>query len=214
MDLAALRRRASLAQVGGFRPPEDPATSWMGTVKLGEEWPRSMYGVLQLVTRELPVRPPALEGIELLTLFIAGDLPIDTPNGLGWCLRTYERLDGLPPLVAPDAALKPFPLAFSAVDDWPGLDNVPFELIEDWRAQTHEDADRYEPRPGLKVGGWPYCIQSEVEWREHGERVPDVEFVLQVDSDDKVGFVVADRGVFYVGYRAAAGTWHATWQCM
>jgi hypothetical protein len=205
----------------------------MGTVKLGaagEDWPAAggdpMHGVLQLVTRELPFRPPALEGTEMLALFIAEDLPVDTPNGVGWCLRTYESLDGLQPLTRPtwprdprlpkdfDPALNPFPLAFSEVDDWPGLDNVPFELIERWREHTHVDEDRYEPHTGLKVGGWPYCIQSEVEWIDDGDVIPDVEFVLQVDSDDKVGFVVADSGIFYVGRRRGAGTWHATWQCM
>lgn len=83
-----------------------------------------------------------------------------------------------------------------------------------WREHTHDDEDRYRPHMGLKIGGWPYCVQSEVDWHEHRERLPDVEFVLQVDSDAKVGFVVYDSGVFYVGRRPTMGTWHATWQTL
>jgi hypothetical protein len=230
--IASLQRGASVAQVGGFRTPEEPATSWMGTVKLaaaGEDWPSSggqpMHGVLQLVTRDLPVRPPALDGIEMLSLFVAVDLPLDTPNGVGWCLRTYGTLDGLRLLERPEwprdprmpkdfnPALNPFPLEFSEAEDWPGLDNVPLELAERWRQHSADD-ERYQPHMGLKVGGWPFCIQSEVDWYDDGNVIPDVDFVLQVDSDDKVGFVVADSGTFYIGRQRQWRTWHATWQCM
>lgn len=205
----------------------------MGTVRLAaahEEWPTAdgepMHGVLQLLTRDLPVRPPAFDGVELLTLFVAEDLPIDTPNGAGWCLRTYNRVDALRALEAPswdrdprlpkdfEPALRPFPLAFSEVTDWPGTDNLPFDLMSMWRAHTHHEEDRYQPKTGLKVGGWPFCIQSEVAWHdERGGELPDVDFVFQVDSDDKVGFVVVDSGVFYVGRRRSTGEWAATWQC-
>lgn len=233
-ELAALARRAAVAQVGGFRPP-DPAdlASWMGTVTHagpGEGWPEAdgepMHGVLQLLTRDLPVRHRALDGVDLLTLFVAEDFPVDEPNGVCWCLRTYESVDGLTPLERPrrerdprlpkayDPELKPFPLRFSEVEDWPSLDEVPIDLAREWRAHTYEDEHRYPTHIGLKVGGWPYCVQSEVYWHERGEPVPDVEFVLQVDSDPKVGFVVVDSGVFYVGHRASTGTWHATWQTM
>jgi hypothetical protein len=160
-----------------------------------------MHGVLQLVRRELPYAPPALAGVALLALFVAAEPPGDTPNGVGWRLRTYDSLAGLDQLRSPewasdprlpkgsDPALKPFPLAFSAVDDPPE-----------------------EPHTGLKVGGWPYPVQDEVEWYEHGAAVPGVELAVQVDSDYKVGFAIADNGMFYVGHRAESGTWHATVQ--
>ena len=66
-------------------------------------------------------------------------------------------------------------------------------------------------RSVLEPAAKPHCIQSDVEWYEDGDASPDIEFVLQGDSDDKVGF--ADGGIFYVGYRTESGTWHATWQC-
>jgi Domain of unknown function (DUF1963) len=196
----------------------------------GESWPEAkgepMHAVLQLVTRDLPVRPAALDGIELLTLFVADELPVDEPNGVGWCLRTYASLEGLQPLERPrwerdprmpkavDSALKPFPLRFTEVEDWPSLDDIPLELAPLWEEHTEDEDDPYRPHMGLKVGGWPYGVQGEVDWYERGEVLSDVEFVIQVDSDDKVGFVVADSGVFYVGRRAGTGTWHATWQTL
>jgi Domain of unknown function (DUF1963) len=185
-----------------------------------------MHGVLQLLTRDLPLRPDPLEGIELLTLFVAEELPIDEPNGVGWCLRTYESLDQLQALERPawerdprmpkglDPALKPLPLRFSEVEDWPSWDDVARELAPLWRQHTQAEEDRYGAQMGLKVGGWPYCVQSEVDWYEDGELLSDVEFVLQVDSNDKVGFVVADSGVFYVGRRPKVGTWHAASQSL
>jgi hypothetical protein len=109
---------------------------------------------------------------------------------------------------------KPFPLRFSEVEDWPSLDDVPLDLAPLWRKHTYEDEERYGAHMGLKVGGWPYCVQSEVDWHERDERVPDVEFVMQVDPDDKVGFVVVDSGVFYIGHRPSTDTWHATWQSL
>lgn len=41
---AAIRRRAICMDIGGFRPPDDPMTSWFGRVGFalpGEEWPSS-----------------------------------------------------------------------------------------------------------------------------------------------------------------------------
>jgi len=32
--LKALKRPSAIAEVGGFRPPEDPLSSWMGAVKV------------------------------------------------------------------------------------------------------------------------------------------------------------------------------------
>ena len=103
----------------------------MRTVRLGapkDEWPVAdgapMHRVLQLLVRDLPVRPAMLDDVEMLTLFVADELPIDTPNEVGWCLRTYDALDGLRPLEPQSRMLKPFPLAFSEVEDWPCRDDA------------------------------------------------------------------------------------------
>ena len=60
---------------------------------------------------------------------------------------------------------------------------------------------------GLKVGGWPRTIQSEITWP-----ATDTEFVLQVDSDEKAQLAIGDAGAAYIGWSATAG-WQLSWQC-
>src|SRR5215831_11192034 len=111
---AALDRhvcRASIAEIGGFRPSAEPITSYFGGRFVsgpGEEWPlnggQPMIPLLQVRTDELPYRPDTLEGIALFNVFIGPrELRIDLPaeNGEGWLLRSYPSLDRLSPLVPP-----------------------------------------------------------------------------------------------------------------
>jgi hypothetical protein len=220
----AIARRASVAQVGGFRPPDDPLTSWLGAVKValpGEGWPMEaqepMLALAQVNVDELPIRPPALAGVALVTLFVGPrKLPIDEPNGSNWCLRTYatttdlQPLDAPPPVRAGDpklrkgeaVAYKAFPVQWREVTDWPSHDDV----------DTDEDLD--PPHPGFKVGGWPLCVQHEVSWEEGDERLDEVDFVMQIDSESKIGFEVGYGGVCYIGRRTPAGTWHFSFQSM
>jgi hypothetical protein len=141
-----------------------------------------MHGVAQLDTADLPLVTPWLEGIEVLTLFIADDLPVGSPNGRGWCLRTYPRRADLVALPRPtwprdprlpkdsDPALKPFPLRFETIDDIPSRDDVPVSLLDAWDDLAEADP-QFGAAMGLKLGGWPYCIQSEIAWVEDGRRV-------------------------------------------
>ena len=102
---------ASIAQIGGFRPPDDPAGSWFGGRFVGlpgEPWPtwqgQEMLSLLQVRVDELPYRPPQLGGMALVTVFAARDeIPCDAPNGEGWLVRTYPSAKGLIPLPAPTA---------------------------------------------------------------------------------------------------------------
>jgi hypothetical protein len=59
---------------------------------------------------------------------------------------------------------------------------------------------------GLKVGGWPYTVQHELCWGK------DVEFAIQVDSDEKSGVMIGDAGLCYFG-RSASADWVMDWQC-
>jgi hypothetical protein len=233
--LEAFARPAAVAQVGGFRPPDDPLGSWVGTVVVArpdEAWPTTegepMLALAQIRLDELPFRPPALDDTALLTLFIGPHkLPIDEPNGSKWCLRAYETTDGLQRLEAPAPAragdpklrkgqpttYRPFPVRWQTVTDWPSRDEVPLAELARWEELVGAD-DTYVPHLGFKVGGWPYCVQHEVEWREQGAKLTDVDFVVQVDSDPKVGFAVGYGGVCYIGRRRTEGTWHLTWQSM
>jgi hypothetical protein len=103
--LAPLRRRAIRMQVGGLQPPEGPGGSWFGRVNLalpGEEWPtyegRPMLALAQIDLTQLPFRPPRLDDVEVITVFIDDGLPVvDGPNGDGWCLRAYPDRSALVP---------------------------------------------------------------------------------------------------------------------
>jgi Domain of unknown function (DUF1963) len=235
-DLAGLARPASLGQIGGFRPPDDAVTSSAGNVTVArpdEGWPLSsgnpMLALLQVIVAELPVVPEQLRDVAALTLFIGPfALPVDEPNGANWCLRTYRTLDELaslqppPPTRADDPKLakgepttyRPFPVRWREVTDWPSFDSVLLDCQEAWDEAQRKEGPATKTHDGLKVGGWPSPVQSDVSWWEGDERLDDADFVLQVDSDEKTGFQVGDRGVLYIGRRRSTGTWHCSWQSM
>lgn len=76
-ELRNYARPAAIAEIGGFRPPDSYLTSWFGGRGVGlpdEALPswreRDMFCLLQINIAELPVVPPALEGIAFLTVFL------------------------------------------------------------------------------------------------------------------------------------------------
>jgi hypothetical protein len=68
---------------------------------------------------------------------------------------------------------------------------IRWEQIED-----HPSRDDIPP----EVGGWPLCVQSEVQW----SGLDGVEFALQIDGDNRFGFEVGYGGVFYKATSAPA----------
>lgn len=219
-----LRRRAIVFDVGGFRPPEDPFASWFGRVNVcaaGEAWPemeaRPMHALCQINLTNLPFRPPRLEDIELLAVFIGPDeLPMDAPNGRNWCIRAYPRLADLVPLAHQDtgSVIKPFPMRPHVVEeDFPCWEDVPIELPE---AITDNYHDLFENISGLKLGGWPTLIQAEIYWAPWNEHPAAPEYVFQVDSEPKAQWSWGDGGVGYFGRGTAEGKedeWTCEWQC-
>jgi hypothetical protein len=213
-DLRRKLRRASLAQVGGFRP-EGPASSWFGRCMAhpGEglpEWKgKPMFPLLQIRVNELPFKPKELDGIELLTLFHNQDEhPFDEPHGNGWLIREYRSVAGLVELRPPASpvALKPSPVRWTLIDDdapgWEDAGGVialkPLIADEEANKVFHEEFNRYW---GTKVGGYPYQIQ-------HGANADD--FVFQVGSEEKVPWMWADNGIGYF-YKPPSGEWR--WTC-
>jgi Domain of unknown function (DUF1963) len=188
---------------------------------------RPMLALLQLRVSELPVVLELLADVALLTLFVGPfALPLDEPNGSNWCLRTYSSLEGLIPLPEPTPAragdselrkadvltYRPFPLRWEEVDDWPTRDHVPLELRTAWAAAREADEDTLPHNYGSKVGGWPSTVQSQVEWREAGELLHDVDFVFQIASDEKTGFLVGNGGFLFIGRCRGTGSWTCSWQ--
>jgi hypothetical protein len=189
----SFRRRAIVLEIGGFRPPTDPRTSRFGQVlctRPGEPWPRShgepMLALCQLNLAELPFRPPRLDDIEMITVFIGPDsLPADEPNGSGWCLRTYRSLDEVAPIARPVHAspLRPLPMRPTIVEeDFPCWEDVASEV----RGELEDSYDDlFENTPGFKLGGWPTLIQSEIFWAPWNRHPAAPEYVFQIDSTGK-----------------------------
>ncbi|MDP9311762.1 MAG: YwqG family protein [Chloroflexota bacterium] len=212
-EVDRLLRPASLAEVGGFRPPPDPVSSWFGGHFVGaheEQWPTSrgklMLPLLQIRIDELPYVPPGLDGIALLNVFIdAEELPVDTPNGDGWLIRTYPSIDSLHPLIPPllTGQVKTFPVRWTLAtreapqrgDVWEILAATGFDQLEH---DIELFSERYSRSYGTKVGGWPSYIQ--------GEPAVTDEFVFQIGSEAKAHWAWGDAGIGYF-YRTRAGEW-------
>lgn len=219
-------RPASAGDIGGFRPPDDPLTSWLGQVHaIGreEDWPRSegepMAGVLQVDVAALPFAPDSLAGIAFFTLF--ADVDRDR-----WTVRSYASLDDLAPAGGPIApGVHPFPVRWRPVpDDLPEWDElVSLAAAEgvgddlDALGEAWDDAG-LGPVAGLKIGGWPSLIQGEVEWVGPDGSPVDADFVLQVDTDPKTRITWGDGGVLHVGRARTAPDepplWLVEWQSL
>ena len=232
-ELLEMQRLASVAQVGGFRPPSTPRSSWIASVLLGapgESWPESagrpMWPLCQILIEELPAAAPApLADVALLTLFMdLIDQPFDQPHGQGWAVRTYATTDGLVPMIEPerevserrpeeDLQVRPFPVLWRPRIELPSRDDTPWELLDAWDEMAeHADAELLD-LDGLKVGGWPRAIQAEVSWDVMGRgRIDDAQFVLQVDSDEKARIWIGDAGAAYIAWSPSQG-WVLSSQC-
>lgn len=221
---ARLRRRAIRMEIGGFRPPEGPAGSWFGRVNLalpGEGWPMSegkpLHALAQIDLTELPFRPPHLDDLAMIAIFIGDEPPYgDRRNGDGWCLRAYPDLAALVPFApaGTGSRIRQFPMRPVVLDDdYPGWDDVAFDLAGEIDESYH---DLFQTQDGFKLGGWPTLIQGEIEW-PHGNGHPRApEYVFQIDSTDKGGWSWADSGVGYFGRGTAPGhrdRWTLAWQC-
>jgi hypothetical protein len=219
----SLARPASLAEVGGFRPPEDPLSSWFGQIRVGlpgESWPLGpelpMLPLCQLNLREAPHRPPALDDVDLIAIWVDQQtLPDDeAANGDGWCLRAYPSLGGLVPVEPPperDRFLEPFPIRWHAIEDFPDWE----DLSLGGEAITEHNALGLTASYGTKLGGWPSYVQSSLGWwAAHDDAGP--EYVLQVDSESKSGWAWGHDGVGYFGRGTGErrDEWALEWQSL
>lgn len=219
---ARLRRPAIRMQIGGFRPPDAPGGSWFGRVDLalpGEAWPTTgglpMLPLCQINLAELPYRPPRLEDLAMIAVFVGPvELPDDTPNGDAWCLRAYPELSRLVPLAAPARSpIRAFPMRPEAIeDDFPAWDDLPGDVGE---MDDEGYEDRFPNQDGLKLGGWPTLVQGEISWPA-ADAHAGPEYVFQVDTVEKAGWTWGDGGVGYFGRGTApgrTGEWALSWQC-
>jgi hypothetical protein len=233
-------RRAVVLEIGGFRPPKDPAVSWFGRVNLAlpdETWPYSdnepMHALCQINLTELPFRPPRLGDIDFLTLFIGPkQLPRDAANGTNWCLRTYRDIAALVPLRQVKTGIsikarsrsaatshqqitffpKAMPMRASVLEsDYPCYDDIADDLPDDFDYDEFDEL--FKNTIGFKLGGWPTLIQSEISWGKKHRAKP--EYVFQIGTTQKGNWMWGDNGIGYFGRGTAKGhkdEWAIDWQ--
>lgn len=214
-ELKTKLRRASVAQLGGFRPPENPLCSWFGkgvcleSERLPIYQGKEMFPLLQINVAELPFVPPELSETKLLVVFFNQDeIPFDKANGDGWLIREYKSFDGLIPLPEIDMSkiLRPFPIKWNLVeDDAPGWETA-WTLVDLDSVINDEEADEafykdFSRNIGTKVGGFPDEIQH----------MPILDnFVFQIGSEEKAKWNWIDSGSAYF-YKSSDGIW--SWDC-
>jgi len=215
-------RKASVLQVGGFRPTFDAAASNFGLAPLGlpgEGWPacesKPLLFVCQMNLTTAPAVPPLLAGIQLVTFFIDPELrDLSQENGRNWVLRTYASLEVLARIAAPTDApkvKKGFECRWEECEDHPNHDDP--EMVKVLGARR--------PRTGFdnvartKVGGYATTIQSE-PWWGHTAHSAEPRYCLQINSEEKAGAIWGDGGAIYLARGTAAGCadqWFLDWQC-
>jgi uncharacterized protein YwqG len=220
-----LVRPALLFEPSDANQETEDTGSFFGSVKVAspdETWPtcdgRPMTPLLQLNLGEIVFRPPGSEDVRMLTLFVdTQGYPEDDTNGTTWEVRAYPSLSNLVPLLAPesDFAVEPLPLGPPAlIEDYPCFDDLEEEIDDDlWDAFQ----EQHETIPGVKLGGWPSLIQSEIFWAPFNKHPAKPQYVLQVDSLPEANWKWGHDGCAYIGRGTNKGhqhTWALDWQCL
>jgi uncharacterized protein YwqG len=220
-----LARSATRFEIGGFRPTEGEFESWFGRVNVcasGETWPESggkpMHALCQINVCKLSTRPELLTDIDFIAVFVGPDaLPVDAPNGENWCLRAYKNIDTLVSLPPRDtnSPIRAFPMQPKTIEaDFPCWGDVPADIADELEERYF---DFYENVGGLKLGGWPTLIQSEIYWAPFNQHPALPEYAFQIDSTEKGNWAWGHSGVGYFGRGTAPGMeneWALAWQCL
>jgi uncharacterized protein YwqG len=219
-----IKRKAIVLDIGGFRPPEDPFCSWFGRVSFcrsDEEWPMQdgepMHALAQINLTDFQFKPKALEGINFIAVFIGPKkLPIDTPNGHNWLIRTYGDISDLIPLekIETGSWLKEFPMKPRVIEeDYPCWEDVPIRCPDEIDDDFH---DLFHNVSGFKFGGWPTLVQAGICWAPWNQHDACPEYVFQIDTTEKGNWMWGDNGVGYFGRGTLDGkedVWALSWQC-
>jgi hypothetical protein len=181
-------RKASIVQVGGFRPTLDPLATHFGMKPVGlagEIWPeclaKPMMFVCQFNLTAAPFVPERLADIRLITFFVEPETAaLNEENGGNWCLRAYRSLEGLAPL--------------------PTRQDAP-KVKKGFECHWEEGPSN---AARTKIGGRGSYIQSEPWWGYRAHRSTPT-YCLQINSEEKVGLGWGDSGTLYIARGTAAG---------
>jgi len=220
-EIQSLLAKPAIAfETGGFRPTNENDESWIGRVFLfgpNEEIPKDKNGndllpLAQLYLSSLPFCVPCLQDIELITVFIAEDLPEEFAKmGDGWLIREYRTIKDLvrKDLKSPDSYIKPFPLKPILIEkDYPLWDGggVPSDIEDEILAleENGEIESYYDIVTHSylhKIGGYPSFCQSGVDFGN------DFEFAFQISSDEKAKLNIVDNGSLMFAKNSNSGQW-------
>lgn len=226
-----ITRPASVLEVGGFRPTNDPFASSFGEVRVGfsgSTWPmrngKPLLPICQMNLNDAPFVPDSLEDVVLLQVFIASDwwssdlVVMDNvqDENTPFCIMTFDSLEGLQPIEVPDhgSTILPFEARWEPVHqlDYPTHDTMPIDFDALGIGSFYEQ-DGIDKIHRTKVGGWPSCIQSE-PWWDYQPDGKDFEFVLQVDTEEKAKCFWGDSGsVFVARDKNMKSRWAIEGQC-
>jgi hypothetical protein len=214
-------RKASVLEVGGFRPSFEPAASNFGKAPLGlpgEEWPtwqsKPLLFVCQMNLATAPAVPPLLADIQLITFFVNPEVGVlHQENGADWRLRAYTSLEGLVPMVAPAGAPKlgkGFECRWEEYEDHPNYDDP--EMVVP--AGSRRPRVELENVARTKIGGYASTIQGAPWWGQ-ADHPSNPKYCLQINSEEKAGLIWGDGGTIYVARGTDPGSldrWFLDWQ--
>jgi hypothetical protein len=202
--------------------------SWFGRItvgRAGEPWPRwnrrPLRPVLQVRVADLPAPIDGLEDLAFVQLFADfesnGTMADSMHSGYPdlpacWKIRTFTIDDTLVG-ISPPNDLEPWAIPSYRIDwearmDAPCWEDAGVES-EDWP----DDDDGLNNLAGIKVGGWPSLVQSQIYWAPHNEHPSNPQFVLQLTAD--CGLIIGHSGTMFIGRgtRGHPEEWALDWQC-
>jgi uncharacterized protein YwqG len=184
--------------------------SWIGGVflyKQEEEIPKDKNGDLMLPLfqasiKDLPFVPNILRDTSFITVFVSKDIPSSInmlSNKDNWEIREYKASDRLvlKDLKNLQSHIKPFNLQANIIaQDFPVWDAIEVDILQDIvnEIDKHKGGyyDIFEVNYCHKIGGYPTFCQSAIKAEE------GFEFVLQINSDEKVGLNIIDNGTIFL----------------
>lgn len=218
-----LARQAVIMRMRPEQTQHSEFSSWYGKVACSlpaEIWPlangKPMFALCQIDLTELPVRPPILEDIAVITVFAAENIGSGYlyPNGSNWLLRAYSRKDHLVPLIAEGSYMQVVPLLPEPVrEDFPCWEDVNIDIPT---AIAEHYYDHFSTVDGIKLGGWPNLVQNRINWENNRKfSAAKPEFAFQIDSPQSCNRLWGNNGVAYIGRGTRPGhenEWFMEWQ--
>ncbi len=219
-EIKNIGKRPVIAQIGGFRP-EDGLKSWFGgnfVLKKDMNWPGDddgfMVPVIQIMVDEVPNGKAYFGDTKLIQVFLnAKELPSSpAKSGDGWRLLEYKSTADMDVVETPKGSqiYKPFQIKWSISEkpDYPCWEESwnYFDMTEINESEELSDRffEEFERHYRTKIGGYASFIQSPCG---------NYEYVFQISSEEKPGFMVGDNGNLYILKSKADNQWYLHWDC-